>query len=75
MDYQTDMRQDLNSFCSNYFYCESCLRQEHKIVKGFTRYDSLVLCEAHNTEFKPIMKQLYDIFDPVKNPNVKVINL
>ena len=55
----------LNQFCSEHFKCETCLRQNNEIVKGFTRYDSLVLCERHNTEFKPVMKQLIDVLDSV----------
>ena len=30
---------------SEFFKCEECLKN------GFTRYDSLVLCEEHNNEF------------------------
>ena len=51
-------QQTINQFCSEYFYCENCLSKDHKIVKGYTRYDSLVLCEKHNNEFKPIIKKL-----------------
>jgi hypothetical protein len=73
---QTDMRQSLNSFCSNYYYCNNCLSQYHKLVKGSIRYDSLVLCHEHLQEFKPIVKQLNDVFIDIEKRRpgtVKVI--
>ena len=50
-------------FCSEHFFCNGCLRDKDQLVKGITRYDSLVLCEEHNNKFKPIVKQLNDIID------------
>lgn len=52
-----------NKFCSEEFYCEQCLTKNNELVKGKHRYDSLVLCEFHNEEFKPIMNKLRAVFD------------
>ena len=66
----TDTKMSLNSFSSEFFYCLDCLRKYHKITKGYTRYDSLVLCQEHNEQFKPIMHKIKSIFD---NNHVVVI--
>lgn len=41
----------LNQYCSDNFLCEQCLREEKAKIKGFVRYDSLVLCFIHAHEF------------------------
>lgn len=58
-------------FCSEHFYCNRCLRDDELLKEGFTRYDSLVLCEEHNSEFLPTVKKLNAIFE--NNPNVTIV--
>jgi len=60
--YSTYYKQYLteNTFSSEHYFCANCLRQNNDLVKGYCRYDSLVLCQKHNTEFKPIIQKLYD---------------
>lgn len=71
--YSTTYKQyvDMNTFCSEHFFCYNCLKQKNEMIEGFTRYDSLVLCFNHNAEFKPVINKLYSIFE--NNPNVTVI--
>ena len=52
-----------NKICSGFFMCEQCLREDNILTKGSKRYDSLVLCEKHNIEFRPIIEQVYKIFE------------
>lgn len=68
------MTQSLNSFCSNYFYCCSCLAEDQKLTKGSVRYDSLVLCDKHNDDFKPVMQELRSVFDKLPKDKVLIIN-
>jgi len=58
-------------FCSEEYVCNQCLREDQKLTKGFTRFDSLVVCKDHYSETKKINDELRSIFD--NNPNVKVI--
>jgi hypothetical protein len=37
----------LYQFCSEEFICENCFRNTEIRVKGFTRFDSLVVCKEH----------------------------
>ena len=60
--YYNEFLKDFD-FCSEHFLCNGCLRDKNELVKGITRYDSLVLCEEHNNSFKPIVKQLNDVLD------------
>jgi len=57
--------------CSEEFICTTCFEQHNKITKGFTRFDSLVVCADHYGETKKINDQLRSIF--ANNPNVTVI--
>ena len=52
----------VNQVCSEFFYCETCLDEHNELINGITRYDSLVLCEKHNIEFRPAVEQIYKIF-------------
>lgn len=50
----------INRYCSEFYLCESCYKEKKGLeVKGSTRYDSLVLCDEHNNNFRPIVKKLY----------------
>jgi hypothetical protein len=46
-------------FCSEEFLCNTCLR-EGKLVKGITRFDSLVQCEKHAPRARELLEQLTD---------------
>lgn len=59
-------------FTSENYLCANCLRNDLILTKGTIRYDSLVLCDKHNSEFKPVMQRVRDIFD--NNPNVTTID-
>lgn len=60
-----------NTYCSELFLCEQCLKSEYKEVEGKHRYDSLVLCDKHNKAMSDIMTKLHEVLD--NNPNVTVI--
>lgn len=45
-------------FCSEEFLCNTCLRQDHKLVKGVHRYDSLVQCEKHVKQTEWILNRV-----------------
>jgi hypothetical protein len=57
--------------CSEEFICTTCFEQENKITKGYTRFDSLVVCIDHYSETKKLNDKLRSIFE--NNPNVTVI--
>jgi len=65
-NWNVDMRQDLNSFCSEYFYCTSCLREDLKLTKGSVRFDSLVQCEDHAKDTRTILNNLNDVIDNIE---------
>jgi len=52
---------DKNDFCSEEFYCNSCLERENTLRKGIVRYDSLVQCARHNEEAKIVLNKLRSV--------------
>ena len=60
------------SLCSEEYICTECFERQNKITKGFTRFDSLVVCEDHYLGTKELNDKLRSIFD--NNPNVTVIS-
>lgn len=57
----------INKYCSEFYLCESCYKEQNIENKGIIRYDSLVQCKQHNEQFKPIVKKLYQALGVIEN--------